>query len=256
MSKSRIIIVSVVAVVLAVAAYFAGRALRSGESRAVGPAAEEEAQSRPIATVKRPAAGKQPKVIKLVNEKPRLDLSDDEESKRTPEEKRLAANIEKALDDEDFELAKQCVAAATKCKDVEIRQAMVDTLGWFGEKALPELTQFLADADEDVAQSAMDEWDSAVSAVEDDGDKVVMVELAMQVVANEDFLESISGEYIGTDEKLSVESLLRVIEGGGTKQGIAKAKETYEFVTGEEFVDRAAAEKWIAEEYQPPEQDE
>ena len=32
---------------------------------------------------------------------------------------------------------------------------------------------------------------------------------------------------------------------------IEKAKETYEFVTGDEFVDRAAAEKWIAEEYQP-----
>ena len=44
---------------------------------------------------------------------------------------------------------------------------------------------------------------------------------------------------------------MRVIEGGGSAQGIAKAKETYEFVTGDEFVDRAAAEKWIAEEYEP-----
>ena len=59
------------------------------------------------------------------------------------------------------------------------------------------------------------------------------------------------GEYIGVDEKLAVEALLEVIEGGGSAEGIAKAKETYEFVTGDEFVDRATAEKWIAEEYQP-----
>ena len=46
-----------------------------------------------------------------------------------------------------------------------------------------------------------------------------------------------------------------MIEAGGSENGIAKAKETYEFVTGEEFVDRAAAEKWLAEEYEPPEKE-
>lgn len=195
-------------------------------------------------------------------DKPVLDLSEDEEddededTKRTPEEKKLAADIEKALDDEDFELAKRCAPLAMKCKDAEIRQAMVDTLGWFGEKAIPELTPFLADPDEDIAENAMNEWDMAVSSIEDDGEKIGMVELAMHVVANEDFLESISGEYIGIDEKLAVESLLKVIEAGGCAKGIEKAKETYEFVTGDEFESRAAAEKWIAEEYEPPEKNE
>ena len=183
--------------------------------------------------------------------KPTLALDEDDDSKRTPEEKRLAAEIEKALDEEDLGLAKRCADEALKCADVEIRQAMVDTLGWFGEKAIPELTPFIADADEDVAESAMNEWEMAVSAIENDAEKIGTVELAMQVISNEDALESISGEYIGVDEKLAVESLLRIIESGGSAAGIAKAKETYEFVTGDEFVDRAAAEKWIAEEYRP-----
>ena len=178
---------------------------------------------------------------------------DDEGSNRTPEEKRLAADVEKALDEEDFELAKKCASLALKCKDVEIRQSMVDTLAWFGEKAIPELTPFIADPDEDVAENAMNEWDCAVSSIEDDGEKIGMTEMAMQVISDEDALESISGNYIGVDEKLAVESLLRVIEGGGSTKGVDKAKETYEFVTGEEFVGRAAAEKWIAEEYEPPE---
>ena len=57
--------------------------------------------------------------------------------------------------------------------------------------------------------------------------------------------------------KKGLRSLLRIIEGeGNSAQGVAKAKETYEFVTGDEFVDRAAAEKWLAEEYEPPEPEE
>lgn len=199
----------------------------------------------------RPAVKKPKPVLDLVEED-----DDDEDSNRTPEEKKLAADVEKALDEEDFELAKKCAPLALKCKDTEIRQSMVDTLGWFGEKAVPELTPFIADPDEDVAESAMNEWDSTVSSIEDDGEKIGMTEMAMCVISNEDALESISGNYIGVDEKLAVESLLRVIEGGGSAKGIAKAKETYEFVTGDEFTDRAAAEKWIAEEYEPPESGE
>ena len=175
-------------------------------------------------------------------------------SVRTPEEKALAERIEKALDDEDFELAVACAEEAQKCGDAEIRQSMVDTLGWFGEKALPELTPFLADADEDVRDSAMSEWTTALSSIEDEGVKIKTVELAMGVLNDEDALEEISNEYIGADEKLAVESLARIIEGGGSKEGVEKAKETYEFVTGDEWTDAAEAERWIAEEYEPPEE--
>jgi len=184
-----------------------------------------------------------------------VSVEDDEaDDGRTPAEKALAERIEKALDDEDFELAVSCADEAQKCGVVEIRQSMVDTLGWFGEKALPELTPFLADADEDVRESAMNEWTMALSSIEDDGVKIKTVELAMGVLRDEDALEDISGEYIGVDEKLAVESLVRIIDGGGSKEGIDKAKETYEFVTGDEWTDIAGAERWIAEEYEPPQE--
>lgn len=191
----------------------------------------------------------------MLRQKPVLSLSDDEDDdERTPEERALAERIEKALDDEDFELAVACAEEAQKCGDAEIRQSMVDTLGWFGEKALPELTPFLADADEDVRDSAMSEWTTALSSIEDEGVKIRTVELAMGVLNDEDALEEISNEYIGADEKLAVESLARIIEGGGSKEGVEKAKETYEFVTGDEWTDAAEAERWIAEEYEPPEE--
>ncbi len=183
-------------------------------------------------------------------EKPIIEVDDDDDL--PPAEKKLLESIEEALDKEDLAEAQALAGKAMASGRTEIRQAMVDTLGWFGVKALPELTPFLADADEDVRESAMNEWSMAVSQIEDDGEKIGVVEMAMHVLSDEDALEDISGEYIGTDEKLAVESLLRIIEAGGSEKGIEKAKETYEFVTGETFTDRAAAEKWIKEEYEPP----
>ena len=256
--RIKCVIACAVVLLLAVSAFFIGKVLRSGESSADSAETGVSQVSRRIADAEQKA--KPSARSNAQHPKPVLDLSeeddDDEESKRTPAEKKLAADIENALDVEDFELAKKCAPLALNCKDTEIRQAMVDTLAWFGAKAIPELTPFIADPDADVAESAMNEWDSAVSSVEDDGEKIGMTELAMSVISNEDDLESISGNYIGVDEKLAVESLLRVIEGGGSANGVAKAKETYEFVTGETFTDRAAAEKWIAEEYEPPESGE
>lgn len=174
----------------------------------------------------------------------------------TTEERKLAKAIEDALDREDFALAARCAPQALQSRVRSIRESMIDTLGWFGAKALPELTPFLADADEDLAESAFDEWSMALNDIEDDVEKIATVERAMQVLSNEDQLDDISNEYIGVDEKLAVESLLRVIEGGGSENGIAKARETYEFVTGDEFESREAAEKWLAEEYEPPEDGE
>ena len=255
--KIKRVIVCAVVLLLALAAFFAGKILKgSGGSSAEGNDSASTSAQKIVDAGRRTRPSSESAVQK---QKPQLDISeddDDEGSNRTPAEKKLAADVEKALDEEDFELAKKCAPLALNCKDTEIRQSMVDTLGWFGAKALPELTPFIADPDADVAESAMNEWESAVSSVEDEGERVGMVELAMQVISDEDSLESISGEYLGVDEKLAIESLLRIIEGGGSAKGISKAKETYEFVTGDEFTDRAAAEKWIAEEYEPPAADE
>ena len=192
------------------------------------------ARAKPTLAIAAPAEGEE-------------DDPDDRES-WPPAERQLAEKIEKALDDEDFNLAISCAGAALSSANTEIRQSMVDTLGWFGSRAIPELTPFLADADDDVRDSALMEWSSAVSDIEDDAERIKIVELAMQALADEDQLEDISNEYFGVDEALAVDSLLHVIEAGGTDAGIAKAKETYEFVTGEEFTNRADAEQWVREQ--------
>ena len=192
-------------------------------------------------------------VVSKVQQNQTVEEDDDDDPEMSPADAALLEKIGKALDDEDLAAARALSSDALGSENASVRQAMVDALGWFGVKALPELTPFLADPDEDVRESAMNEWSVAVSEIEEDGAKAEVVEMAMYVLTDEDALESISGEYIGMDEKLAVESILRIIEVEGSEAGVAKAKETYEFVTGDEFVDRATAEKWIAEEYEPPE---
>ena len=245
--------ISIAAVaVLCVAFMFSGK--EDGDSPKEVPQAARGETKRPEVTMSRmprkPSRGN----AATRPAKPSLSVAedDDDDDEFTPEERALSKRIEAALDEEDLEKAVACAKEALNCPNAEVRQAMVDTLGWFGAKGLPELTPFLADADEDVRDSAMNEWSMALSDIDDEAEKLGVVEMALGVLTNEDALENISSEYIGADEKLAVESLLRIIEGGGSAQGIEKAKETYEFVTGDEFVDRAAAEKWIAEEYQPP----
>ena len=220
-----------------------------------GPRAAGAAEGSTLYRMPRPTRGRTPPGARA---KPTLaiaapaegeeDADDDERASWPLAEKRLAEKIEKALDEEDFGLAVSCAGAALASANVEIRQSMVDTLGWFGSRAIPELTPFLADADDDVRDSALMEWSSAVSDIEDDAERIKIVELAMQALADEDQLEDISNEYFGVDEALAVDSLLHVIEAGGTDAGIAKAKETYEFVTGEEFTNRADAEQWVREQ--------
>ena len=254
MTRTRL---SCIVAALAVAAAVAVVVCRTGDD---GPeneaaAATKARRSRVPAVHQRSQTGKRPARPQW-QQKPVLDFgsaSDDESDSRTPAERSLAADIEKALEDENLSLAIACAEKAQSCAVVEIRQAMVDTLGWFGEKALPELTPFLADADEDVRENAKDEWTMALSGIEDDGVRIKTVELAMAVLKDEDALDEISGEYIGVDEKMAVESLARIIAAGASPEGVEKAKETYEFVTGDEWAGEEEAARWIAEEYEPSE---
>ncbi len=224
-----------------VLSYFTA-ALIKGDRRTFAKQPRDKKKVRKNVRAKRPA----PPV-------PSAEKDDDNDDGLTSEERALSKRIEAALDEDDLAKAVACAKEALASPNAEIRQTMVDTLGWFGEKGLPQLVPFLADPDKDVRDSAMDVWSEALSAIEDEPEKLGIVELAMNVLTDEEALEDIADEYVGADEKLAVESLLRIIEGGGSKEGIAKAKETYEFVTGDEFTDRAAAEKWIAEEYVPDE---
>ena len=161
-------------------------------------------------------------------------------------ERELIGRMEDALDIEDFDAVVAACADIQNSTNAAVRLRVVEALGWFGQQALPELTLFLADADEDVRESALQEWGSGVSDIEDDELKGEVVEATMGTISNRDMLEDIAFYLNELPDTMAVDIQVALIN--GENQTAAKiAREAYEFTTGEAYTDIDAAQKWVDE---------
>ena len=223
-----------------------------GEHRVVGMSSP----GRPVAD--RPSTPK-----KRLDRKGRLrratasqaDPNDGEaEDDMSPEDRRLMDAIDKGRDEDDLELLVKVIPAVSASTNAEVRAELVDAIGWFDVKGMNHLLPFMADPDDDVRESAIDNWTSALGEVEDEKMRAQMVGAVMQVLTDQDALESMVNELIDMDERVALQTLVDVIEGGkAAPQGVAVAREQYEFLTGEEYTNLDAANQWLAENYEPPE---
>ena len=174
----------------------------------------------------------------------------------SPAEQQLVDKIEDAVDAESLS-ALLALAPKAEAAKPAVRVSYVEALGWFGRKALPEMTPFLADSDQEVRDTAVSEWTQALDEIEDDARRLAIAEMAFMVVSDEDVLESISGAYLGIDdESLAVASLAKIIAADCPAEAREKAKETYNFVTGDEWTGAAAAEEWISQYKRENEEDQ
>ena len=174
----------------------------------------------------------------------------------SPAEQQLVDKIEDAVDAESLS-ALLALAPKAEAAKPAVRVSYVEALGWFGRKALPEMTPFLADTDQEVRDTAVSEWTQALDEIEDDARRLAIAERAFMVVSDEDVLESISGAYLGIDdESLAVASLAKIIAADCPAEAREKAKETYNFVTGDEWTGAAAAEEWISQYKRENEEDQ
>ena len=135
----------------------------------------------------------------------------------------------------------------------DVREAMVDALGWFGDQALTELTVFMSDKDEDVAEAAATHWKMGLQEIESEAEKVGLIAQTLQVFKDKDMLEDIANELVGMDEVLAIQMLVDTI-GGDNPAAIKTAIETYEFITDEKWSDIDAAEAWLQENYDQPDE--
>lgn len=159
----------------------------------------------------------------------------------------LAARIDQALDKDSLQEALTCFDLARTSASADVRKSMVEALEWFGESALPELTAFLSDADDEVRESALYAWSQAVSELEEDDEKILVIESVMGAVSDPEILENVANEYISLDDRLVVESLARLIVSDLPESVRRRAAETYEDVTGDPWTSVEDAEKWLEE---------
>lgn len=163
----------------------------------------------------------------------------------------VADAMQSALDDNDYSSVVKSAEKASKSSNPEVRQLAVEALGWFGADALPELTVFMGDPDEDVASAAADQWEQGLCEIEEDDIRIATAEAAMRTINHEDAMRQIVTEITGQADELKImQSLVDIID-SGNRVGVEIAKEEYETLTGEEWAGIEAAEAWLDENYEP-----
>ena len=188
-------------------------------------------------------------------------------------DRKLAEDIQRALDEDDYAGVMGSVDAAMSSANAEVRSHLVDALSWFGAEALPELTVLMADSDEDVAESAQTQWVIALSEIESPGKRMEIGLTVLATLTDENTLADVSGEvsnaaleYIDDESDESnperqsekrvevVQALLDIMEGGRPACAEAAA-ETYEEITGHKWINIDEAELYLRnpDDYELPE---
>ena len=180
------------------------------------------------------------------------EFDDDERTDLPPEDRQLLKSIEQARDDESLEQIVKLIPGASASTNTEIRAELVDALSEFGTSGMNHLLPFMADPDDDVRQNALDSWTSTLGEIKDEKIRAKLITAVMQVLDDEDALESMAMELTDMDEKIAIQTLVDVIEGGkASPKAVAAAREQYEFVTGDEYTTIESADQWLTENYEP-----
>lgn len=179
----------------------------------------------------------------------------DDDGKPYPKEDQiLMKEAERVVDEDDLQGARALAEAALASGNRELRENVVEALGWFGEEAMVELMPFLSDPDEDVADAAKTNWMMGLQEMDDDGEKAGVIEMTLKVLKDNDMVEDVADELIGIDELAALQVLVDVLEDENTTQASKDLlKEVYNTITEEDWTGVDAAEEWLQENYEPDE---
>ena len=248
------IIVSVV-VLAAVAAAVAFFALRGNKS--AGPQNKPKVSERPRAKrggrIRRGPQAVQERglkkgkaesgAVKVAKKKPTFVLDDDDEANLNEEQRKTIAAIRAALDDDDRKTVLKLVNGLQKSPEwpdgipKSIKLAAIEALGWFGSSCLPELAGFLADADGEVVEAAIERYEDMLgdSDLSDRERAKILVE-ASKIINDAEAMDSMLFELNNMRHSVAVETIKRLMTEGNaaTKSSLP---ENVEFYTGEEGLD-------------------
>lgn len=252
----KYIIVSVV-VVVAVVAAVAFFALRGGESA--------EPQNKPkVSESPRDKRGNRDRVrrgsqvvrkkglkgkvaesgaVKVAKKKPTFALDDDDEANLNEEQRKMIEAIRAALSDEDRKTVLKLVNRLQKSPEwpdgipKSIKLAAIEALGWFGSSCLPELAGFLADADGEVVEAAIDRYEEMLGDFElSDRERANILVEASKIINDAEAMDSMLFELNNMRHSVAVDTIKRLmVEGNAATKSILP--ENVEFYTGEEGMD-------------------
>ena len=274
MKTNRIIIVLATAVLCALGAFwiFQGERVPEGDE----PGEPKKVKVRPnksVPKVRRSAtriakngrsnggAVQGPK--KVNREKPTFTFDDDDEANLTEVQRKLIEAIRAALDEENKKEVLRLVQRLQKSPEwpdgipKSIKMAAIEALGWFGASCLPELAGFLADADAEVVQAAVDKYDEMLSYIDlSDRERAEILVQASKIITDTDALDTMMFELNNMRHSVAVETIKRLmVEGNAATKSVLP--ENVEFVTGEENLDTPEKlDEWLKENPDDEDDDE
>jgi len=226
-----------------------------------------EAEAVPGNTEGTATSGKKKRVVVDLPENDGQDTDFLPDVELTENDRQTLVSMQEALDEENFSKVMQFARIAMQSPEPAVRMKAVDALSWFGPRALPELTALMADADEDVAGSALSSVESALMDIESTREKLDIAASYMRAFkSSEDALTMLGGALavagsdliIEADENESaacniiVDTLMSLIASGGTCA--TEAQERYQEISGYEWMGEAEARRWAENpsDYEPP----
>lgn len=156
-------------------------------------------------------------------------------------EREAMDHLDDLVAEENYPEVQSMLRAYGPSRNPAVRERVVDALGWFGEKAIVDLTPFLGDENEDVRNAAAAQWNAAVAEVEDDREKAALVAQTMLVITDPEMLEEVAFHLFEIeDEAEAVRVVKSVVAAAGDSNpaAVAAAKEAYEFITGDDWTDQ------------------
>lgn len=189
---------------------------------------------------------KETAIAEAARVKPNVSELDDEESRElTDLAKKVLASLQSAIDSNDLAQIRAIIETVKNSPKgslshfaeglpVALRKRLVESLGWFGNDAIPDLMEFLADSDSDVSQMAIDQFQLALEDITlGDRERADIVAAASHVVTDTDFLDMLFMEISNMRNSVAAQAMADVLL-YGTEEAKSLIPDTIEFVTGEE----------------------
>ncbi len=157
------------------------------------------------------------------------------------EQRTTLNNLQSALDDDNFEAVLALAQKVQSSKDwpdgipIELRKEVLNALSWFGIKALPEITGFLADADSDIVEEAVSAYENLMSDANGDAELAQAVLAAARTINDVDAMETILSELNNMRNSVAVDTIKKIMS-SGTEAAKNALQEAIDFFTGEEGI--------------------
>jgi len=266
------ITVSVV-VLVAVAAAVAFFTLRGGES--AEPQNKPKVSGRPLnkrgdrvrrgpRAVREKRVGKKAAesgVVKAPKKKPTFTLDDDDEANLNEEQRKTIEAIRAALGENNRKTVLKLVNKLQKSPEwpdgipKSIKMAAIEALGWFGSSCLPELAGFLADADGEVVEAAIDRYQEMLGDFDlSDRERADILVEASKIIDDADAIDSMLFELNNMRHSVAVDAIKRLMADGNSATKTV-LPDSVEFYTGEEGLDSPEKlDEWL--EQNPDDEDD